>query len=116
VLWNCAGAREREQQMLDAASVGLAAYVSDELGRKHHHWTAYVGRTGASVDRRQTRLSLLFMTVGFQMSWTRGVARSDGRSYSICRLGDRCYCAASVAPKNCLVKGITASGFSLRYK
>jgi hypothetical protein len=57
-LWNCAGARECERQTLDAASVGLAAYASDELGRKHRHWTA-------SVDQRQTRLSLLFMTVGF---------------------------------------------------
>jgi hypothetical protein len=71
--------------MLDTTSVGLAAYASNELGRKHRHWTASVGRTGASVDRRQTRLSLLFMTVGFRMNWTRGVARSDKRAYSVCR-------------------------------
>jgi S-methylmethionine-dependent homocysteine/selenocysteine methylase len=37
--------------MLDAASVGLVAYASDELGRKHRHWTASVGCTGASIDR-----------------------------------------------------------------
>jgi hypothetical protein len=102
--------------MLDAASVGLTVHASDELGRKHRHWTASVGRTSASVDRRQTRLSLLFMTVGFRMSWTRGVARSDGRACSVCCLGDRRYYAASVAPEICLVKGITASGFSIRYK
>jgi hypothetical protein len=102
--------------MLDAASVGLAAYASDELGRKHHYWTVSVRRTGASIDRRQTRLSLLFMTVGFQMSWTRGVARSDRRTYSVCHLGDRCYYAASIAPEICPVKGITTSGFSIRYK
>jgi hypothetical protein len=64
-LWNCAGARERERQTLDAASVGLEAYASDELGQKHHHWTASIGRTGASIDRRQTHLSLLSMTIGF---------------------------------------------------
>jgi hypothetical protein len=97
-------------------SIGLATYVSDELEQKHHHWTTSVGRTGASIDRRQTRLSLLFMTIGFRMSWTRGVAWSDGHACSICRLGDRRYCAASVAPKDCPVKGITASGFSIRYK
>jgi hypothetical protein len=67
-LWNCVGARERERKTLDAAFVGLAAYASDELERKHRHWTASIGRTGTSVDQRQTRLSLLFMTVGFRMS------------------------------------------------
>jgi hypothetical protein len=36
-LWNCAGVHERERQTFDAASVGLAAYASDELGRKHRH-------------------------------------------------------------------------------
>jgi hypothetical protein len=102
--------------MLDAVSVGLAAYASDELGRKHRHWTASVGRTGASVDRCQTHQSLLFMTVGFRMCWTRGVVRSDERACSVCRLGDRRYCAASVSPEICPVKGITASDFSIRYK
>jgi hypothetical protein len=32
MLWNYAGTHERERQTLDAASVGLAVYVSDELG------------------------------------------------------------------------------------
>jgi hypothetical protein len=115
-LWNCVGTRERERQTLDAMSIGLAAYASDELGRKHCNWTASVGRTGASVNRRQTCLSLLFMTVGFRMSWTCGIARSDGRACSVCWLGNRRYCAASVAPEVCPLKGITASGFSIRYK
>jgi hypothetical protein len=107
-LWNCASARERERQTLDAASVGLAAYASNELGRKHRHWTTSVGHTGTFVDRRQMRLSLLFMIVGFQMNGTRGVARSDGRACSVCRLGDRRYCVASVAPEKCPVRGLTA--------
>jgi hypothetical protein len=97
MLWNCVGARERERQTLDVVSVSLMAYASDELEQKHRHWTASVGHTGTSVDWRQTRLSLLFMTVGFRMSWTCGVARSDRR-----------YCTASVAPENHPVKLITA--------
>jgi hypothetical protein len=32
MLWNYVGVRECERQTLDAASVGLAAYASDELG------------------------------------------------------------------------------------
>jgi hypothetical protein len=56
------------------------------------------------------------MTVGFRMSWTCGITRSDGRAYSICRLSDRRYYAASVALEIFPVKGITASGFSIRYK
>jgi hypothetical protein len=37
MLWNYAGMRERERQMLDATSVGLVAYASDELRQKYHH-------------------------------------------------------------------------------
>jgi hypothetical protein len=37
--------------MLDATSVGLAAYAPDELGRKHRHWTASVECTGTSIDQ-----------------------------------------------------------------
>jgi hypothetical protein len=51
MLWNCAGAREHERQTLDVASVGLAAYVSDELGRKLHRWTASDDGEAASVGR-----------------------------------------------------------------
>jgi hypothetical protein len=115
-LWNCAGARERERQTLDAASVGLAAYASDELGQKHRHWTTSVGRMGTSVDRRQTRLSLLFITVEFERAGHVARSGATDADCSVCRLGDRCYCAASVAPEKRQVKGITASGFSIRYK
>jgi hypothetical protein len=64
-------------------------------------WTASIDATDVGSQARWTHLSKANSTVGFEHAGTRGAQRCDGR-----------ITAVSVA----LDRGITASGFSIRYK